>query len=136
MTKAGERYCAQELLHLFTGKKKKKKPQQIKTWGSSATRESREESTEQHWVTEQGGESQSCAELPVAPAWGAATLAQQGCMACTVVGLCWGCLLCFHTHSTCLSLCPGRSCLSATGTVPERRVCLQHQVWKPVPKEK
>lgn len=75
----------------------------------------------------QGGESQCCAKVPVAPAWGAAPLEQQGCVACTVVRMCWYCLLCMHNPPTCLSLCPGHSCLSTTGTVPECRVCLQHQ---------
>lgn len=46
-----------------------------------------------------------------------------------------GAVLCLHTHSTCLSLCPGHSCLSAADTVPECRVCLQHQEWKPAPKQ-
>lgn len=44
--------------------------------------------------------------------------------------------MCLHIHSTCVSLHPGHSYLSAAGAVPECRVCLQHQEWKPVRKEK
>lgn len=103
-----------------------KKPQQVKTWGSSATRESREESTEQHWVTEQGVRASlvlSCQwpqpgeQLPwhsraawPAPWWGCAG---DACCAFTPTPPASPCVLAIPA-SLPLAQCPSAGCVCST----------------------